>query len=297
MNLDMSNALWRSLAFLASDSASKTAAETAPLPSQPHPLAIFLATVGLIILLIWIIRRVRRPQKAWLTNSPGRACNVNPVHFLLVLGVQFVPAIVLYFTHGRQKPPYSELIVAYIIGQAIGLPLALVIAKLCFRRGLRRGLGLSMRHWVFDSGRGVLGYLAVFPVCLGLMLLIGWLLRWLAPDYPQPPHLLLEALSDMGPMWKVLIAFSAIIMAPWFEEVLFRGLLQSMLRRFIGPWPSILIASAIFAMVHAQPQHWPPLFALSVALGYNYERCGRLWPAILIHMLFNGVTIIMYVWP
>ena len=154
-----------------------------------------------------------------------------------------------------------------------------------------------MRHWVFDSGRGVLGYLAVFPVCWGLMLLIGSLLRWLAPDYPQPPHSLLEAMSHMDMMWKVLIAFSAIIMAPWFEEVLFRGLLQSMLRRFIGPWPAILIASAIFAMFHAQPQHWPPLFALSVALGYNYERCGRLWPAILIHMLFNGVNIIIYVWP
>jgi len=36
----------------------------------------------------------------------------------------------------------------------------------------------------------------------------------------------------------------------------------------------------------------PALFVLSVILGYNYERCGRLYPPVLIHALFNSVFIL-----
>ncbi len=36
------------------------------------------------------------------------------------------------------------------------------------------------------------------------------------------------------------------------------------------------------------------LIGLGVVLEYNYERCGRLWASILIHMLFNGVIISLH---
>jgi membrane protease YdiL (CAAX protease family) len=55
-----------------------------------------------------------------------------------------------------------------------------------------------------------------------------------------------------------------------------------------------VIASAIFACVHAQAQNIPALFALGIALGYNYERCGRLLPPMIMHMLFNGVMMAFY---
>ena len=60
-----------------------------------------------------------------------------------------------------------------------------------------------------------------------------------------------------------------------------------------------MLTSAIFAMLHwdtvaSADGEWvplPALFALGVVLGYNYERSGRLVAPILIHALFNGVSV------
>ena len=82
----------------------------------------------------------------------------------------------------------------------------------------------------------------------------------------------------MGAGWKALDVFSAVVLAPVVEEIVFRGLLQSMLRNYFrGAWPAVLIASAIFAAMHGSPHWFPALFALGVVLGYNYERTGRLF--------------------
>jgi membrane protease YdiL (CAAX protease family) len=104
---------------------------------------------------------------------------------------------------------------------------------------------------------------------------------------------MLKAFDTLEPGWKIAIAISTIVLAPMFEEVFFRGLLQSMLRNYLRPWPAILLASTLFMMMHWGVWHtWPALFALSLVLGYNYERCGRLWPAILIHALNNATAIV-----
>jgi hypothetical protein len=82
------------------------------------------------------------------------------------------------------------------------------------------------------------------------------------------------------------------------EEMLFRGFFQTAIRsvwefrNLNGAWPSILISSALFAIVHANPGHWPALFVLAVCLGYAYEKSGSLFRPIFIHSFFNAATII-----
>ncbi|MDB5305793.1 MAG: amino terminal protease family [Phycisphaerales bacterium] len=58
-------------------------------------------------------------------------------------------------------------------------------------------------------------------------------------------------------------------------------------------WGAIVIASAIFAMVHPMWM-WPPIFFLAVGLGYAYERTGNLWTSMTIHCLFNGASTFLY---
>jgi membrane protease YdiL (CAAX protease family) len=36
----------------------------------------------------------------------------------------------------------------------------------------------------------------------------------------------------------------------------------------------------------------PALVILGIVLGYNYERSGRLWAPIMIHALFNALSIV-----
>ena len=76
------------------------------------------------------------------------------------------------------------------------------------------------------------------------------------------------------------------------EEIIFRGLLQSLLRSYVRkPWLAIALTSFVFMLVH-QPWHWPAIFVLSAALGYAYEKSGSLWRPFVMHALFNGFTVL-----
>ncbi len=76
----------------------------------------------------------------------------------------------------------------------------------------------------------------------------------------------------------------------------FRGLLQSMLRRYTNsPWIAILGSSAAFGLIHSQNPHTvPALVVLGIILGYHYERTDRLLAPILIHSIFNILNIAIF---
>jgi membrane protease YdiL (CAAX protease family) len=116
-------------------------------------------------------------------------------------------------------------------------------------------------------------------------------------NIPARIHPALQYLSAFTPPWRLLAVFEAVILAPLAEEVFFRGLVQSFFRRALhSPRLAILLASVIFAVMHYnnEPQALPSLFALALALGYNYERTGRLTGPILIHAIFNAVILAMW---
>jgi membrane protease YdiL (CAAX protease family) len=189
---------------------------------------------------------------------------------------------------GSESPQLALL--AGPAGQLLWLAGSLAVAAATFPTGLSRGMGLSLRHWPWDTARAVLAYLLILPVCHGLLQLMAFLL----PDALVRPHTLFVYMGQVGPAWQVLAVFSAVLLAPVAEEVFFRGLLQSMVRQYTGrPWVAVVLTSLFFAAVHAPLWHTlPALFALSIVLGYNYERCGRLVPSVLIHVFFNGVAMV-----
>ncbi len=261
-----------------------TAPATAPTPAAPavNSWMYIVFGLGVCSLAVWILRRVARPGKLSLRNTPGRPNTLTPIHLVVLftalvglgLGQELLPHI-----ESAQMKLASSLVV-----QLIWLGLLLVVARFTFRHGLVRGLGLSMRHWIYDTGRGVLGCLAAVPICL--------LLFWMIPRSPEQLHPLLKQLPELSVFWKSIAIITAVIVGPIAEEVFFRGLVQSMFRRYFGsPWVGIVAASIMFALVHEVPQDWAPLFVLSIVLGYNYERCGRLYPVFLIHAVFNAINI------
>lgn len=288
---------------LAATTAPATAPAGPPDLTQVPPMMMSLVAVGLCVLVVWIVRRSIRPRKLTLIGTPGRPNRVNPLHVLVLLGVWFgggraATALLAPFFPGRA---HEFLTVLLIVIQLPWLVACLLVAKMTFRLGLRRGLGFSGRHWIYDTARGLIGYLAVLPVCVGLSLGSIYLLRTYLPSLFQHmqeknllDHPMLQALGEVPLIWQVGVIFSAAVLAPLAEEVFFRGIFQSMLRRYTrSPWAAVLITSAFFAGFHYPLWHtMPALFALSVALGYNYERSGRLVSPIIIHVLFNAAFLV-----
>lgn len=85
--------------------------------------------------------------------------------------------------------------------------------------------------------------------------------------------------------------FAIAIAAPLVEELLFRGLLQNAIARYVPIWAAILLSSLLFASVHLQPYAIPGLMSLSIAFGYLYHRTGSLRMNILLHMANNAVAL------
>ncbi len=90
--------------------------------------------------------------------------------------------------------------------------------------------------------------------------------------------------------WAML---AALVVAPIVEEILFRGLLQRWLVKKWGPWIGILVASAVFGLVHRIPQQMVAGFCMGAILGWTYWRTGSLLSAMLLHAINNALSVFL----
>jgi membrane protease YdiL (CAAX protease family) len=77
------------------------------------------------------------------------------------------------------------------------------------------------------------------------------------------------------------------------EEFLFRGFMQSRLARAWPPLFAILLCGLMFGAAHLDPMHSIAVVPLGVWLGLIAHRCDSLWPAILGHVVNNGLALAM----
>jgi hypothetical protein len=84
----------------------------------------------------------------------------------------------------------------------------------------------------------------------------------------------------------------ACILAPIFEEIVFRGMIQRALLGYGKPWVAILVSSLIFMIIHPMPQ-WPATLAVGLGLALVYQRSGNLLISIWTHAAWNGFMLIL----
>jgi membrane protease YdiL (CAAX protease family) len=178
------------------------------------------------------------------------------------------------------------------------------LAKAHFARRLK-GFGLNAKTIHKDFLAAFLNLLSVWPIVMLMIILTTFLgkLIW-GQEFEMQQHQELELITAYSELpVRVLIIITAVAVVPVFEEMLFRGLFQTMIRSLLdarcsildarkGAWLSIIISSGLFTAAHYEPTHWPALFALSVCMGYAYEKSGSLFRPIFIHSLFNAISII-----
>jgi membrane protease YdiL (CAAX protease family) len=105
---------------------------------------------------------------------------------------------------------------------------------------------------------------------------------------------LTELLKDPNALWAISIF--AVVLGPLFEEIVFRGFLFRPLERGLGGIAAIVITSAVFAAPHGGQYGWAwqmllLLFTAGAAFGFVRWKSGSLWPAIAMHIGYNGLQI------
>jgi len=138
------------------------------------------------------------------------------------------------------------------------------------------------RSW----GRAVLLCVVLLVVVYGVIAAIDPLLhggreQGLTPTGWQPRHAAAYAANF------VVIA----CVAPFAEELLFRGLGFSLLRP-LGRWPAIAAIGVTFALYHGLVQALPELALFGCVLAWLRSKTGSVFPGMLLHGSFNAVALI-----
>ncbi len=108
----------------------------------------------------------------------------------------------------------------------------------------------------------------------------------------------IEALIKSRASLAAIILFG-VVLAPIFEEMLFRGFLLPLLIRSLGPGLGILLTAVPFALLHgAQNQWaWQPVLLIGIAgiaFGIARYRTGSTTAAFLMHSAYNAMGFLGY---
>jgi membrane protease YdiL (CAAX protease family) len=145
---------------------------------------------------------------------------------------------------------------------------------------------------------GAVAWLVAFPVVQVVGQLFDMILFVIFrfEGYEQVAVKYLRTTLESPPM-TILALISIVVIAPIVEEFLFRGALQTYLKRRMPPKTAIIVASMCFGLFHFSPEQGfgnisliVSLFVFGSFLGYVYERQGSLYASIGLHMAFNFVS-------
>jgi membrane protease YdiL (CAAX protease family) len=260
----------------------------------------FIWLAGLILFACWLLD-TSLGRKA-LADSPPRRNGMPPYLPLVPLmlwfgGVAMVVVLVQKLTpnlSGWQKIFRDHLVMS--IGAVVTMAVMIFLAHLHFPRGLK-GFGLNIRTIVKDFFMAIVNLLTVWPLMMAAITMTIFVAELISGrEYQMQQHQQLKLIEEYPQLpLRIMIVFVAVVIAPLLEEMLFRGFVQTTIRSFInirnGAWPAIAASSVFFAIMHADPGHWPALFILGVCLGYSYEKSGSLFRPIFIHLFFNASSI------
>ncbi len=181
-----------------------------------------------------------------------------------------------------------------------GLALFLVIAVPFYLRKRKTGLkdlGMNDFPAIMDLIVTPLGLILYVVTSALLLVVISSILPGLID--PNQAQQLPFSQTILVFKWQYALAFlTLVVLAPFVEELLFRGYLYGKLRNSAPVWLAVIITSLTFGVAHLwagpdNPLQWGVMldtFALSLVMSMAREYTGAIWVPIFMHMTKNGIA-------
>jgi uncharacterized protein len=90
--------------------------------------------------------------------------------------------------------------------------------------------------------------------------------------------------------YRLLIAFATIVIAPWTEELAFRGYLYSTLADRFGFWTGAIVSSLAWSSLHLAPGVLFAFAGVGVVLCWLRRRTGSVLPGVGLHGSWNALA-------
>lgn len=202
--------------------------------------------------------------------------------FLLILGATF---------SDRKNEEFEIEYVDIVFSIGFQIFMAALVSMFMFQRiRLSEWLGLKWKGWgkvFWIAPLAVFSMWMLMAVCFGL----GYMefVEGLGVETVQETVEFFQVETD--PFLLALMAFTAVIVAPVCEEVVFRGYLYPVAKWFGGPWLGAFVSALFFSAIHGNLGVLLPLFFFGIILAMLYEKTGSIWAPIGAHLLFNLATV------
>jgi membrane protease YdiL (CAAX protease family) len=295
--------MWITPDFLiAAPAAAPSGAGPAGAAAEPlaaaESLYVLLFLFGLWINARLIWRGLRRPDP-WRLGArriewrPWDGASARPILAFLLLMFLCSQLLIAWVRFGVGGPVSASMGPALVIQGLLIHGLGLVFLVHTVRRRKLRwadAFGLRRGENIHSVALGLAGYVAMVPAVVAGSIVFLLVLRWV--NFPVEMQDVARALSETQPWARRVYSWVfAVVIAPVFEELLFRGVGLPSLARRIGLGRAVVLVSVIFALIHGHVPSLVPLFIVAVMLSLAYIYTGNILVPMVMHALFNGINI------
>lgn len=200
------------------------------------------------------------------------------LHILLPLAAVRIAQIANPAFLQRSEAVYLLDLVPFYV---IAVPLcAFLLTRLPQQRPERRAMSVG----------SYIGWLCVGLTFVAAGNLVGQAITGIISAFTGHETTSANDLLGVGNVWWALLFIG--VLAPIFEEIIFRKFLIDALRRY-GEGTAILLSSLVFGLAHGNFTQCFYAFGLGLVLGVLYCRTGRLLLSILPHMILNTCSTLL----
>jgi membrane protease YdiL (CAAX protease family) len=102
----------------------------------------------------------------------------------------------------------------------------------------------------------------------------------------------IRELKPQNTLQLIVTMLGLCILVPISEEMVFRGMIQRIFSRNMGPIVGVLLAGALFGAVHLNAHLLISITVFGWFLGFLFEATGNLLYPMVAHAIFNAVALI-----
>ena len=159
----------------------------------------------------------------------------------------------------------------------------------------RKQTGMPIRFHLKMSGLKIT--LLSLPLMIGTMLISEFFISRLPTTgkFWEDWYQKYEQMMEFATSTPWAMAFLGIIIAPIFEEIVFRGIImKGLTNKGVHPWKAIIFSALLFGIIHGNPWQFLGASVIGLVLGYIYWQSETLLLPILLHAFNNALVICLF---
>ena len=208
---------------------------------------------------------------------------ITRAFFIMILAVLLeslgqIPIVIINILSKKYTTalPYIDFVADVIVKYFVISLLLKLYSKISYDTPRKQGLNKK-------------NFIRVAIIIIGFRLAYDNSLIYLVDKIPMPDFIS-QAFGEMF-ISPIILILSIAVIAPIYEEVIFRGILLKGMANKMAPNLALIISASIFALVHMNIPQGINAFLLGLIIGAIYLRTDSIYLCIFAHFINNSAAI------